>query len=69
MLEIVAQDQGSTYIYIFEFKRDDSADSALKQIEDNGYALPFKADPRKLFKIGVAFNSEKRMLSDWKVCE
>lgn len=64
----MAQDQGSTYngridcvlesakyIYIFEFKRDDSADSALKQIEDNGYALPFKADPRKLFKIGVAF--------------
>ena len=61
--------ESAKYIYIFEFKRDDSADSALKQIEDNGYALPFKADPRKLFKIGVAFNSEKRMLSDWKVCE
>ncbi|MCR5341875.1 MAG: ATP-binding protein [Butyrivibrio sp.] len=61
--------EAANYIYIFEFKRDDTADAALKQIEDNRYALPFTADPRKLFKIGVAFDSEKRMLSEWKVLE
>lgn len=33
------------------------------------YALPFLADQRKVYKIGVSFNSEKRMLSDWKVVE
>ena len=39
------------YIYIFEFKRDGSADEALAQIEAKGYARPYEADKRKLYKI------------------
>lgn len=46
---------------------DKSADEALQQIEDKQYAAPFKADPRKLFKIGVCFSSEERGIKDWKV--
>ena len=57
------------FIYLFELKRDESADTALKQIEDKSYALPFIADSRKLFKIGFSFDSEKRMLAEWKVSE
>ena len=38
------------YIYIFEFKRDGSADEALAQIEAKGYARPYEADKRKLYK-------------------
>ena len=59
--------QTQKYIYLFEFKRDDSADVALEQIDKNEYALSFKADKREKFKIGVAFDSQKRMLSEWKV--
>ena len=59
--------KAKNFIYIFEFKRDDSAENALKQIEENGYALPFISDKRKLFKIGVVFDSENRTLKDWKV--
>ena len=55
------------FIYIFEFKRDESADAALRQIEKRGYALPFMADPRTIFKIGVNFDSGSRMLTEWKV--
>ncbi|MDO5343283.1 MAG: ATP-binding protein, partial [Bacteroidia bacterium] len=44
------------YVYIFEFKLDGTAAEALKQIEDKGYAEPYAADSRKLFKIGVAFS-------------
>jgi hypothetical protein len=55
------------YVYLFEFKRDASADEALKQIEDKCYSLPFAADSRKLFKIGAAFDSNKRILTEWKV--
>ena len=55
------------HIFIFEFKRDKSADEALKQIDENGYALPYAADKRTLYKIGANFNSEKRILDDWKV--
>ena len=54
---------------MFEFKRDGTADTALKQIDDKDYALAFKADKRKLYKVGVTFDSENRTLADWKVAE
>ncbi len=57
------------YIYIFEFKLDKSVEEALQQIEDKGYALPYSADPRRLYKIGVNFNSERRCIGEWKVVE
>ncbi|MBR2527463.1 MAG: ATP-binding protein [Blautia sp.] len=55
------------YIYLFEFKRDDTAEAALKQIESKDYALPFIADTRKLIKIGVSFDSATRKLVGWEV--
>ena len=55
------------YIYIFEFKLDGTADEALQQIEDKGYARPYEADSRKLFKIGVSFSSETGTVDDWKI--
>ena len=57
------------YVYLFEFKRDGTAEEALKQIEEKGYALPFAADSRKVYKIGAAFNSDKRILNGWEVRE
>ena len=57
------------YLYIFEFKLDKSADDALQQIEDKGYALPFATDPRRLFKIGVNFSSQHRRITEWKMVE
>ena len=57
------------YVYIFEFKRDKSADEALAQIEEKAYEKPYAADPRKLYKIGVSFDSASRKLVDWKVRE
>ena len=59
--------QTKDYIYIFELKIDQSADAALKQIEEKGYATPFAADSRKLFKIGLNFSTEKRCIDDWRV--
>ncbi|MDO5342651.1 MAG: ATP-binding protein [Bacteroidia bacterium] len=55
------------YIYIFEFKLDGTAAEALKQIEDKGYAEPYAADKRKLFRIGVSFSSEKKNIVEWEV--
>ena len=57
------------FIYLFEFKRDETAEKALQQINDKNYTLPFVADNRTLYKIGVSFDSEKRILADWKVEE
>ena len=57
------------FIYIFEFKLDKSADEALAQIEEKRYALPYAADSRKIFKIGVNFDSATRNITEWKVQE
>ena len=57
----------SDYVYIFEFKLDGTADEALKQIEDKGYARPYWVDKRKLYRIGVSFSSETGTVDDWKV--
>ncbi|MBQ3656600.1 MAG: ATP-binding protein [Bacteroidales bacterium] len=53
------------YIYVFEFKLDKTAQEALEQINSKEYTLPFSADGRKLFKIGVSFSSETRKIAEW----
>ena len=55
------------FVYRFEFKRDDSAEAALRQIEEMHDALTYAADKRILYKIGVSFDSKTRRLADWKV--
>ena len=55
------------YIYLFEFKCDEPAEAALAQIDTKDYALPFTADTRKLYKIGVSFDSQTRKLTGWAV--
>ena len=61
--------QTKDYIYIIEVKIDNTADAALQQIEEKGYAKPFVNDQRKLFKIGVSFSTANRRIEDWKVIE
>ena len=55
------------YVYIFEFKLDGSAQEALRQIAEKGYARPYATDPRKLFRIGVNFSSETGTISEFMV--
>ena len=55
------------YVYIFEFKLDGSAQEALRQIEEKGYARPYATDPRKLFRIGINFSSETGTISEFAV--
>lgn len=61
--------QTDRFIYLMEFKLDGTADEALHQIEEKGYARPFANDPRKLFKIGVNFSNKTRNIEEWKVVE
>jgi len=59
--------QTDKYVYIMELKMGATADEALKQIEDKAYAKPFAADPRQIFKIGVAFSKQTRRIEEWKI--
>ncbi len=61
--------QTADFIYLFEFKRDDTATNALAQINSKDYSLPFIADSRKLYKIGVSFDAKERKLAGWEVGE
>ena len=56
-------------IYVLEFKADKTAEQALIQIDEKGYADPYKGKGKSIIAIGVNFSSEKREVSEWKVKE
>ena len=55
------------YIYVMEFKLEGTAEEALRQINEKQYALPFAADGRTLYKIGVNFSNAMRGIEKWVV--
>ena len=55
------------FVYIFEFKLNGKADEALQQIADKGYAEPYQADLRQVYRIGVGFSQETNGIAEWKV--
>ena len=61
--------QTDKFIYVMEFKLNGTAEEALKQINEKHYSLPFEADNRKLFKVGVNFSSQTRNIEKWIVEE
>lgn len=54
-------------VFCFEFKMRGKPETALKQIDDKGYMLPYSADNKLLYKIGVVFDQKKRTLGRWKM--
>ena len=57
--------QTPDYVYIFEFKLNGTAEEALLQINEKGYAEPFHTDHRKVVKVGVEFSAETRNVKRW----
>ncbi|GHU03363.1 ATPase AAA [Spirochaetia bacterium] len=62
------------FVYCFEFKLNGTAEEALAQIDTKDYLLPWtgahsNGGGKKLFKIGVVFNTEKRIIGEWKALE
>jgi len=55
------------YVYILELKIDQSADIALRQIEEKQYAKPFEDGRHTIYKIGVNFSSQTRRIVEWKI--
>ena len=61
--------QTPDYVYVFEFKLNGTAEEALQQINEKGYAEPFKSDGRKVLKVAVEFSAEMRNVKRWLVEE
>jgi hypothetical protein len=54
-------------IFVFEFKIDSTAASAIKQIKECKYYQRFIEPNRKVFLIGANFDSETKVISDWAI--
>jgi hypothetical protein len=50
-----------------ELKVNGTAEDALRQIEEKGYAKPYYTDGRKVVKAGVSFSPETMTVGDWKM--
>ena len=57
----------SDYIYVMEFKLNGTAEEAMQQIEEKGYASAFASDSRKVIKVGINFSDETRSIERWIV--
>jgi len=59
------------FVYCFEFKLGQNAIAAdaLAQIDSKEYLLPWSESGKKLFKVGVVFDYEKRNIGEWVVSE
>ena len=60
-----------SFVYCFEFKLDKGdikprAEEALAQINTKEYLLPWEGSGKKLFKVGVVFDHDKRNIGEWK---
>ena len=55
-------------IYLFEFKvaANGSAEDAIKQIQEKGYADKYAGSGKKVIAIGSSFDEVKRTIKDWK---
>lgn len=56
------------HIWVFELKVDRSAEEALRQIEEKGYADKYsylRTPEMKIHRIGINFSSETRKITEW----
>ncbi len=53
------------HIYIIEFKINQAAKTAIKQIRDKKYADKYKSDSRKTKLLGINFDTDKKKIDDY----
>ena len=56
-------------LYLFELKMNKSAEAALKQIDLKDYASKFALSGLPIVKVGINFDSERRTIADWVICQ
>ncbi len=57
----------SDKIYIIEFKCNQTAEVALKQIRKKGYGKKYTQSGKKIVLMGINFDTDKRDVADWKM--
>ena len=55
---------GQNAIYLFEFKINETAEAALKQIKKLNYAQPFLTEKKGIYLVGVNFMTADKKIKD-----
>lgn len=55
------------FIYIFELKTDGSANKAIDQIEDRGYARPYAHSGKTIICIAANYSTERNNIDSWEI--
>jgi len=58
-----------THVFVLEFKLNNTAESALKQIEDKEYYKKYLLSNKKIILAGVQFDKDKRTITKWLIKE
>ena len=56
-------------IYVIELKINSQPEDALRQIEEKSYPDRYRQENKKIYLIGIGFDTEKRNISGYKVRE
>ena len=67
VIRIDAVVETKNYIYLFEFKKNRTAEVALQQIIDNKYADRFALSKKGIYLIGMSFSLQKRGINDYAI--
>ena len=55
------------FIYIFELKTDGSVSQAIDQIEDKGYADPYRHSDKTVIRIAANYSTERNNIDSWEI--
>ncbi|MGI5112224.1 PD-(D/E)XK nuclease domain-containing protein, partial [Treponema putidum] len=64
--DCIVQTKDSIYIFEFKLMSAGSAEDAIAQIKEKGYADQFKTMGKKIILIGSSFDEEERTIGDWR---
>ena len=54
-------------VYVIELKCNQAAAVAIKQIRDKGYHEKYVQSGRKIYLVGINFDTKERAITDWKM--
>ncbi|RUM88675.1 MAG: hypothetical protein DSZ24_03105 [Thermodesulfatator sp.] len=63
-LDMAVRYEGENRVFVFEFKAGESAEEALRQIEEKGYAERYRAEGLEVIPVGISFDPHTRRITE-----
>ena len=56
--------ESASAVYVMELKYGGTAEEALAQIDSKGYCVPWESNGKRVVKVGVSFDPERRTIDE-----